>query len=99
MFDHLNGRRARTEFLDELIQQGHTLACCPVNITEVYAGLRPGEEAKTQTFINSLEYLPISQPSPGKPVCCAVTGVRRDKPSPTRMSRSPLLLWLTEHQS
>jgi predicted nucleic acid-binding protein len=60
VFDHLNGRYGRTEFLDQLIQQGHVLACCPVNITEVYAGLRPGEETKTEGFINSLECLPVT---------------------------------------
>ncbi len=60
IFDHLNGRRSRTEFLSRLIDQGHLLACCPVNITEVYGGLRPGEEARTEAFLNSLEYLPVT---------------------------------------
>ena len=60
MFDHLNGRYGRTQFLDQLIQHGHVLACCQVNITEVYAGLRPGEEAKTEAFIDSLEFLPVT---------------------------------------
>ena len=44
IFDHLNGRCGRTEFLEQLLEQGHLLACCPVNLTEVYSGLRPGEE-------------------------------------------------------
>jgi predicted nucleic acid-binding protein len=60
ILDHLNGRYGRTEFLDQLIEQSHVLACCPVNITEVYAGLRPGEEAKTERFIDSLECLPVT---------------------------------------
>jgi tRNA(fMet)-specific endonuclease VapC len=60
IFDHLNGRFGRTEFLDHLVEQGHVLACCSVNITEVYAGLRPGEEDKTGAFLNSLEYLPVT---------------------------------------
>jgi predicted nucleic acid-binding protein len=59
IFDHFNRRRGRTEFLDHLVDQGHVLACCAVNITEVYAGLRPGEETKTKAFIDSLEYLPV----------------------------------------
>jgi predicted nucleic acid-binding protein len=45
---------------DRLIQQGHVLACCPVNITEVYAGLRPGEEEKTKVFMDSLEFVPVT---------------------------------------
>jgi predicted nucleic acid-binding protein len=61
IFDHLNGRFGRTEFLDQLVaQQGHVLACCPVNFTEVYAGLRPGEEDRTAAFLNSLEFLPVT---------------------------------------
>ena len=57
MLDHLNGRYGRTAYLD---QQGHLLACCAVNITEVYAGLRPGEEAATGAFIGSLECMPVT---------------------------------------
>ena len=61
IFDHLNGRFGRTQFLDHLVaQQGHILACCPVNFTKVYAGLRPGEEDETAAFLNSLEYLPVT---------------------------------------
>jgi len=60
IFDHLNGRRNRTEFLERLSDHGHLMACCPVTITEVYAGLRPGEEAKTKSFLKSLEFVPIT---------------------------------------
>jgi predicted nucleic acid-binding protein len=61
IFDHLNGRYGRTEFLEELMEQGHVFACCAVNLTEVYAGLRPDEEDRTAAFLNSLEYLPVTQ--------------------------------------
>lgn len=60
IFDHLNRRFGRTQFLEQLIEQGHVLVCCPVNLTEVYAGLRPGEEEKTATFMDSLECLPVT---------------------------------------
>jgi predicted nucleic acid-binding protein len=60
IFDHLNGRSRRTEYLEQLIDQGHSLACCPVNVTEVYAGLRPGEESKTKHFLESLEFFPVT---------------------------------------
>ena len=61
IFDHLNGRFGRTQFLERLVvQQGYVLACCAVNLTEVYAGLRPAEEERTEAFLNSLEYLPIA---------------------------------------
>lgn len=61
IFDHLNGRSGRTEYLDDLLRQGHMLACCPVNFTEVYSGLRPGEEEKTKAFLMSLEFYPVTQ--------------------------------------
>jgi predicted nucleic acid-binding protein len=60
IFDHLNGRYGRTQFLDMLLSQGHTLACCAVNMTEVYAGLRADEEDRTAAFLNSLHYLTVS---------------------------------------
>jgi tRNA(fMet)-specific endonuclease VapC len=60
IFDHLNGRYGRTEFLEQLMEQGRVLACCSVNLTEVYAGLRPDEEDRTAAFLSSLEYLPVT---------------------------------------
>lgn len=60
IFDHLNGRLGRTELLERLSDQGHLLAICPVNVTEVYAGLRPAEEGKTKEFLDSLEYFPVT---------------------------------------
>jgi predicted nucleic acid-binding protein len=60
IFDHLNGRYGRTEFLVQLMAQGHIFACCSVNLTEVYSGLRVGEETRTAIFLNSLDYLPVT---------------------------------------
>jgi len=61
IFDHLNGRLGRTEYLDKLLEDGHVLACCPVNLTEVYAGLRSGEEEKTREFLYSLDFFAITR--------------------------------------
>ena len=60
IFDHLNARFGRTAFLDLLVEQGYLLACCPVNVTEFYTGIRPGEEEKTQAFLDSLEFVPVT---------------------------------------
>jgi len=60
IIDVLNNKRGRPALLLDLTRAGHTLACCPINITEVYAGLRPKEEAATGAFLNSLQYLTIS---------------------------------------
>jgi len=59
IIDTINGKRNRQQLLTELLQQGHLLACCPINVTEVYVGLRPTEESRTQEFLESLKYYPI----------------------------------------
>ena len=37
IIDAINGKRDRGQFLKGLLEQGHLLACCPINVTEVYA--------------------------------------------------------------
>ena len=60
IIDVLNNKRNRPVLLLELLRAGHLLACCPINITEVYAGLRPKEETATEEFLASLKYYPIT---------------------------------------
>ncbi|MBI4676724.1 MAG: type II toxin-antitoxin system VapC family toxin [Elusimicrobia bacterium] len=60
IIDVLNARNDRASLLETLLNQGHVLACCAVNISEVYAGLRPKEERSTRAFLESLEYLDIT---------------------------------------
>ena len=61
IFDSLNGKRGRREFLYALLEQGHLLACCPINVAEVYAGLRDHEKTETEAFLNSLEFYPFTR--------------------------------------
>ena len=61
IIDAINGKRDRGQLLKGLLEQGHLLACCPINVTEVYAGLRPQEETVTQELLESLEYYPITR--------------------------------------
>jgi predicted nucleic acid-binding protein len=60
IIDALNNKRNRPRLLLELLNSGHLLACCPINVTEVYTGLRPREENVTSEFLASLKYYPIS---------------------------------------
>ena len=61
IIDVLNRKRNRAQLLDELVVAGgHTLACCSINVTEVYAGMRPHEEAATEKLVGSLEFLPVT---------------------------------------
>ncbi len=62
IIDAINGKRGRRQFLYSLLEQGNTLGCCPINVTEVYAGLRPGEEQSTQNFLRSLDLYPFTRP-------------------------------------
>jgi predicted nucleic acid-binding protein len=60
VIDVLNGKRCRRELAQNLLSPGATLATCPITVTEVYAGLRPGEEAKTDRFLRSLKFFTIT---------------------------------------
>ena len=60
IIDVITDRKNRRQFVRELVAQGNVLACCAINVTEVYAGMRPAEEPPTRQFLESLEYYPIS---------------------------------------
>jgi hypothetical protein len=56
IMDALNGKRGRREIIDQLVQDGAEMACSSINVTEVYAGMRLGEEAKTERLLRSLKF-------------------------------------------
>jgi predicted nucleic acid-binding protein len=60
IIDAINGKRNRPEQLEVLITKGNLLACCSINITEVYAGMRPGEEEATEQLLQSLKLYPVT---------------------------------------
>jgi predicted nucleic acid-binding protein len=60
IIDVLNGKRDREALLKGLLSQGDLLACCAVNVSEVYAGMRPKEETKTEALLQSLDYYEIN---------------------------------------
>lgn len=60
IIDALNNKRNRPNLLLGLVRSGHVLACCPISITEVYAGLRPREETATEELFASLQLFPIT---------------------------------------
>jgi predicted nucleic acid-binding protein len=63
IIDAINEKRGRFQLLLDLAEgQGHTLACCPINVTEVYAGMRPKEEKRTVALLKSLQLFPITFP-------------------------------------
>jgi len=63
LIDAINEKKNRNRLLLDLAeQQGHTLACCPINVAEVYAGMRPKEEPRTTALLRSLQLYPITFP-------------------------------------
>jgi predicted nucleic acid-binding protein len=60
LLDVLNDRDGRPQLVAQLSQQDILLACCAINVTEVYMGMRPGEEVKTGKLLRSLEFYPVT---------------------------------------
>jgi predicted nucleic acid-binding protein len=64
LVDVLRARQNRRSLLTELIAGGHVLATAAItaaiNIGEVYAGMRRGDENKTEAFLSSLDCYPIT---------------------------------------
>ncbi len=60
LIDTLNGHNGRPQLFSQLSQQDILLACSAVNVTELYMGMRPGEEPRTEKFLRSLEFYPIT---------------------------------------
>jgi len=54
LIDALRSRKARRAWLAELVRSGHSLETSALNVAEVYAGMRPEEEARTKAFIGAL---------------------------------------------
>jgi len=61
LIDILRDRRGRRALLRDWLLEGHALACSPVNVAEVYAGMRPKEAAATNDFLRELDYIEISR--------------------------------------
>ena len=61
LIDVLRARHSRRALLAELVESGHTLATAAINIGEVYADMKPGEAARTETFLSSLDCYPMTR--------------------------------------
>jgi predicted nucleic acid-binding protein len=60
LLDVLRARQNRRSLLAELVAGGHVLATAAINIGEVYAGMRHGEEKRTEAFLSSLDCYPMT---------------------------------------
>ena len=55
MIDVLRLRNQRNEWLAGLVRAGHTLSTTTLNIADIYAGMRPAEEGRTEALLSGLE--------------------------------------------
>jgi predicted nucleic acid-binding protein len=55
LIDVLRFRHGRRELLADLARAGNTLATTALNVAELYAGMRPEEEARTEDFVDALD--------------------------------------------
>ena len=60
LIDALRARNNRRAQLADLVESGHTLTTSAINIGEVYAGMRPSEQARSEAFLSDLECHPIT---------------------------------------
>jgi len=60
LIDILRGRQNQRTLLAELVEGGHSLATAAINIAEVYAGMRQGEEARTEGLFSNLVCYPTT---------------------------------------
>ena len=59
LIDLLRGREAARSFLQEVADR-YVPCCSVISVAELYAGMRPEEEAGTQTFLDGLVILPVT---------------------------------------
>jgi predicted nucleic acid-binding protein len=62
LLDALRLRHGRRELLAELVRGQYTLVTSALNVAEVYAGMRPSEEAETEAFLSALDCYEITAP-------------------------------------
>jgi len=60
LIDLLHGRAEPSRLVRDLSARGHLLATSYVNIAELYAGMRPGEQSATEELLAALECLPLT---------------------------------------
>lgn len=60
LIDVLRARNQRRSQLAQLVRAGHELCTTALNIAEIYAGMRLGEEQATEALLNGLELYDIT---------------------------------------
>lgn len=61
IIDFLRDKSGAPELLEKFCSEGGLLCCSPVNIVEVYVGMKGREKTTTDEFLNSLECYDINR--------------------------------------
>lgn len=61
IIDYLRDKNDIPGLLEKFCVEGGLLGCCPVNIVEVYEGMRDKEREATEEFLNSLECYEVTR--------------------------------------
>lgn len=80
IIDVLNNQRKRLAIMKDFIAQQHELACCAINVAEVYAGMREPETQRAEALLRSLEYVPIRGKHRGSRAIYDKNGRARERP-------------------
>jgi hypothetical protein len=60
LIDALRLRKNRRQLLADLVHAGHTLSISALNVAEIYAGVRKGEEDSTESFLSAFDCFDIN---------------------------------------
>jgi predicted nucleic acid-binding protein len=60
LIDLLRGRENYRTLLADLVKSGHTLVTAAINVAEVYAGMRPNEQGRTEFLLASVDCFPTT---------------------------------------
>ena len=61
LIDALRDRLDRRKLLASLAANGYVLTASAINVAEVYAGLRTGEESETQRLLQRFRCIPVTE--------------------------------------
>ena len=61
LIDYMRGRQDVVDLVTSLARDGHQLGVCCINVAELYAGLRPGQQALADQLIDNLETYEVTQ--------------------------------------
>jgi len=61
IIDYVRGRRETVTAIRKLFSEGASLGCCPINIIEVYAGMKEQERELVEELLNGLEHYELTR--------------------------------------